>query len=411
MSIASELQILSGYVSALADDMDDIITALEDKGITATGHNFSDFANDIDSIQTGGITTEALTITENGTYTAPSGKAYTPITVDVGSVIPSNLPKDGKMRIGIKIPENAQANGKTVFLYYTHKDSGTATTIDWGDNTTPASFTGSGEKEASHTYTSIDSYIIVITITSGQIQIGASSSKTIHKAISGAQSYLRPYIQWVVLGTGVYKLGAYAFQCCTQLKAIRFPSSGFTEISGGYNFQYCISLEEINIPDTLTSLSGASTFAYCAALKKVECPQGIRLTANEVVRGCSSLLKYSSGGSGSLNSSICRDAWNLKEIDISGATSIGQYDFYNCFSLSYVEIPEGVTSIAGSSFYSCYSLQKIRFKPASPPSVANSSAFTNLPAGCIISVPTGKLSAYTSAANYPSSSTYTYIEE
>jgi len=31
----------------------------------------------------GGVTVEPLTVTENGTYTAPSGKAYTPVTVAV----------------------------------------------------------------------------------------------------------------------------------------------------------------------------------------------------------------------------------------------------------------------------------------------------------------------------------------
>lgn len=31
----------------------------------------------------GGVTVEALTATENKTYTAPSGKAYSPVTVNV----------------------------------------------------------------------------------------------------------------------------------------------------------------------------------------------------------------------------------------------------------------------------------------------------------------------------------------
>lgn len=31
------------------------------------------------------VTVESLSVTENGTYTAPTGKAYSPVTVDVGS--------------------------------------------------------------------------------------------------------------------------------------------------------------------------------------------------------------------------------------------------------------------------------------------------------------------------------------
>jgi hypothetical protein len=42
--------------------------------------------------------------------------------------------------------------------------------------------------------------------------------------------------------------------------------------------------------------------------------------------------------------------------------------------------------------------------------VESSTTFANIPTDCVIVVPTGTLSAYTSATNYPDSATYTYIE-
>lgn len=42
-----------------------------------------DMADEIDSISGGGVTVEPLTATENRTYTSPSGKAYSPVTVAV----------------------------------------------------------------------------------------------------------------------------------------------------------------------------------------------------------------------------------------------------------------------------------------------------------------------------------------
>ena len=39
----------------------------------------------------GGIQTESLTVTENGTYTAPSGVAYTQVIVNVGGASDSSL--------------------------------------------------------------------------------------------------------------------------------------------------------------------------------------------------------------------------------------------------------------------------------------------------------------------------------
>lgn len=57
-----------------------------------------------------------------------------------------------------------------------------------------------------------------------------------------------------------------------------------------------------------------------------------------------------------------------------------------------------------------YSLKEIHFLSATPPTI-NSSFESYIPTTCKIYVPTGSLSAYTSASNYPSSSKYTYIEE
>jgi hypothetical protein len=94
-----------------------------------------------------------------------------------------------------------------------------------------------------------------------------------------------------------------------------------------------------------------------------------------------------------------------------GVTGIGSSLFNNCHSLTSITIPGGVTSIGNNAFYACYSLAKIRFKPATPPTVSSSNAFLSLSTDCVISVPVGSLAAYTSATNYPSSDTYTYIEE
>lgn len=58
--------------------------------------NNKGFADAIAAIETGGgVTTQPLSVTENGTYTAPSGTAYTPVTVNVptGGSLPSVISK------------------------------------------------------------------------------------------------------------------------------------------------------------------------------------------------------------------------------------------------------------------------------------------------------------------------------
>lgn len=538
MSIASELQILSGYVSALADDMDDIITALEDKGITATGHNFGDFASDIDSIQTG-ITAEALTVTENGTYTAPTGKAYTPVTVDVGtfhpepvtppaSIIPSDLPQDGKMRIHYSIPSNA--TDRTVTILYYGNTSTTQTTIDWGDNTTPTVTTGGSSRYVTHVYANAGEYTASLSIDTGTIYFNTCIYGS---RDTRSDSHSRQFITWIVVGENVTRLSDnfvqycnnlvnidlssssidrigraafqycssltsiilpdtvtqtgwtattnsqymfshntslvkatlsknmpvvynYMFQYCTKLKEIVFPEN-LTAI-GTYCVAYCYSLEYVNIPDSVTSIS-TYAFQNCYSLKTVHLPNTITQLPNGLFTGCvklksvnipatvisignsafsscydieqidipSGVTSIGTGAFGycytikninlpngvtSIGASAFRECYSLESINIpSGVTSIGTYTFYGCYNLNNITIPSTVTTIAANAFNSLYACQKIRFERTTPPTVAASSAFTSLNTTCVISVPTGSLSAYTSATNYPNPNTYTYIEE
>ena len=102
---------------------------------------------------------------------------------------------------------------------------------------------------------------------------------------------------------------------------------------------------------------------------------------------------------------------SLSNITISNITSINSQAFNTCSSLVSIIIPSTVTSIATKAFNNCYGLGEIHFNATTPPTVDASDTFTNIPTDCKIYVPTGYLSAYTSATNYPSSSTYTYIEE
>jgi hypothetical protein len=75
-----------------------------------------------------------------------------------------------------------------------------------------------------------------------------------------------------------------------------------------------------------------------------------------------------------------------------------------------VTIPDSVTSIQNYAFTNCYGLGKIVFSSETTPPVISKATFYGLPTDCKVYVPEGSLSAYTSAANYPSSSSYTYIE-
>lgn len=75
-----------------------------------------------------GITVEPITITQNGTTTAPSGKAYSPITVNVPKEVVPNVPV---LPDGFTIEKNASQGGSlvirspTAFSYFSVEPTGT----------------------------------------------------------------------------------------------------------------------------------------------------------------------------------------------------------------------------------------------------------------------------------------------
>lgn len=112
-----------------------------------------------------------------------------------------------------------------------------------------------------------------------------------------------------------------------------------------------------------------------------------------------------------LSAYIFQNCYGLPSVELpSFMASFGQYSFRYCFSLESVTIPQSVTAMGSATFQYCLGLGEIHFRPTTPPT-ASTNTFGSLPTTCKIYVPTGTLAAYTAAANYPSSETYTYEEE
>ncbi|MGN0595380.1 MAG: leucine-rich repeat domain-containing protein [Hominimerdicola sp.] len=286
----------------------------------------------------GRITVEKLTATENGTYTAESGKAFNPVVVDVQSDSEFELLNDGKWHFYFDFTTESQLKG---YLGIYVKSG--AATIDFGDGTPLKITSGTGNTYTYHEYSALGKYRVDV---EGDINITGDDSDG---------SYLwRPYIKadttdkpkylyrgakyglcalkFVEIPDGVTYIGHNAFNGCTSLQNINIPN-GITEISR-YAFNGCTSLQNINIPDGVTYI-GYNAFSGCASLRSINIPNGITR----------------------LNNSAFRDCTSLQNINIpDGVTYIGSYTFYNDISLQSINIPNTVTNIMGEAFSLCYSL-------------------------------------------------------
>ena len=99
-----------------------------------------------------------------------------------------------------------------------------------------------------------------------------------------------------------------------------------------------------------------------------------------------------------------RDCTSLTSVTIpDSVTSIGNYAFAYCSSLTSVTIGNGVTSIGERAFYNCTSLESVYCKPTTPPTGSQymfsyyNSGYK--PIGCKFYVPLNSVDAY-KAANW-----------
>ena len=227
-------------------------------------------------------------------------------------------------------------------------------------------------------------------------------------------------LETVNLPESLKTIDIQAFQRCTSLNTIRIPDS-VEEIKGlaffgckelkkvtlgksvkyigngnfGGTFAQCISLKEINLPDSLLYLD-SNVFKYCVSLTHIHFPENLETIGTEVFYGCDNLrsvtiddenkhftindkgiifnknkteiitvLPYATG-SIELPQEMIEVPYALfsgssveKVILHEDVEKIGELAFCNCSNLSDIIIPNKVLQIEGLTFKGCHSLNMV----------------------------------------------------
>lgn len=364
----------SGGVSVPPND----VNFIDYDGTIVASYSAADFANL--SALPSNPSHQGLTA-QGWNWTLADAKAQVLISggLDIGQMY---ITDDGKTRLYITLFDNVKLSPT---LYWNQSVSN-GVTIDWGDGSASETVSGTGNLNVTHTYSRMGDYVITLNVTNGTLKLGNGSTSVINSATD--TRYYRSILTNVEVGSNC-SFQNYSFNNAQALKTITIPKST-TNVWVSSLFASAQSLRCIVVPDTVTSIGSEFARGIMYTLQRVSLPKSL-VTVNYTNQ-----FLY---------------CYNLKRITLPPITSIQQQMFMGCETLTKIVIPSTVTSIGASAFSGCYSVGEIHFKPTTPPTVANSNAWTNLPTDCKIYVPSGYLSAYTGASNYPSSSTYTYIEE
>ncbi len=190
------------------------------------------------------------------------------------------------------------------------------------------------------------------------------------KIVTGAAppSNVTVRVKEVVIGNNVSAIPNNAFKGCDSLISVTIPAS-VTSIGNGV-FSGCTSLETITVDSGNSVYHSAgnclietATKTLIAGCKNSVIPDDESVTSigNYAFSDCDSLTSVTIPDSVmSIGNSAFFGCDSLTSVTIpDSVTSIGYGAFSGCTSLTSVAIPDSVTSIRGSAFFDCSSLTSV----------------------------------------------------
>lgn len=291
---------------------------------------------------------------------------------DVGA---NYITTDGKTRLYIRIGSILRASIDININQY----NGSSIVIDWGDGSDVEQSSTIGFNHFTHTYASTGNYIILISVTSGEISLGASSCQVITKPGATTSYYESIYsnmLLGVEIGHGVTCLSHYALQNCQNMEHISIPSS-LTELytsslSYTNRMRAAVLPHDVTCPGNgLTSYSGVEHYLAGGNVSK---------HGDGETKGCSKMIRFVFGNQ-------CSD---IPTGILSG-----------CISLASVVCTGDISVIHNQAFAGCEALKIIDMSQCSViPTLESQYAFSNCPADMEIIVPASLLDEWKTATNW-----------
>ena len=182
---------------------------------------------------------------------------------------------------------------------------------------------------------------------------------TLGKDLKVVDKYMFSYctgLEDLYIPDNITSINMWGFRGCTSLKSVRF-SEALSQISD-YGFSGCTSLDNVALPASMTSIAdnsfsgctslriiGPSAFQNCTALEGIDMPETLEGLGVESFAGCTS----------------------LPYVEVKGEiSSVGKQSFQGCTGLTWISLSENVSSLGENSFRSCTNIKYVKSYATSP---------------------------------------------
>lgn len=325
--------------------------------------------------------------------------------LDIGALY---ITDDGKTRLYVDV--DTETWDDFVLNYWQGQKN--ATTVDWGDGTTPEAVNDYSYIEHRHVYASSGSYVITMSVKEGTtMQLGRDGWMLIAKddADSGRCAMLRR----VEVGARAVGTDPGCFRNCSMLESISLPQS--TKVYAIRSFEMCTQLRVLIAAD-MDEIR--QSFYNCVNLRAIASTKG-------QTQGNNYAITNTAARQINFDMTAANKAQALERVHIKAVN--GQVgDFSACRALLEVTIPADATtfvaaafqgdnalrrvtclgniaSIPAQVFQRCYPLRFVDFTHCTAvPTLANVNAFDQTHPQLEIRVPASLADAWKAATNWSS---------